>query len=265
MDVRPWDKPQLLNQKPIPNDSSHATSFPVGLNWCDIDRGGNISIKAHVIGNSGKTTTHLDASGDTILYSAGSTWLNVCKNDRDFQFGTFSTVGHEKSSPSWSIPVTFDKSFGSVPKVVVWFQEFEFDKAHNWRLQASAENITATGFTLKLSTWGDSKLYKAGVTWIAHPSNRSNITSGTFDTREFRPWSAPKLDNKKSITFDKKFDTAPRCYVGLNLFDIDFHQNFRLKALAKDITPQGMTLHLDSWYDTTHYASRADYIAIQDY
>ncbi|KAG9117276.1 hypothetical protein FRC07_007390 [Ceratobasidium sp. 392] len=246
MDVRPWDKPQLLNQKPISNDPHHTTSFPMGLNWLDIDRTGNVHIKAYALGNpNGGTTVHLDASGDAILYSAGSTWLNVCKNDRDFQFGTFSTVGNEKSSPSWTTQVTFDKPYGSAPKVVVWFNEFEFDKAHNS---------------------GASKLLRKTLLPRASlSSSPPEATRNCTRRREFRPWSAPQLDNKKSITFDKKFECPPRIVVGLNLFDIDCNRNFRLEALAKDVTAQGMTLHLDSWYDTTQYASRADYIAIQDY
>ncbi|KAG9076693.1 hypothetical protein FS749_011497 [Ceratobasidium sp. UAMH 11750] len=130
LEIRPWETPRLLNSKAIVNGPCHGASFPIGLNWLNFGRNGNIRIKAYAQADPVGGTVHLDASGDTILYSAGCTWLNVYKDDRDFQFGTFSTVGKEDSHPSWTSQINFEKPYAVAPKVVVWFQELDFDKAY---------------------------------------------------------------------------------------------------------------------------------------
>ncbi|KAG8744005.1 hypothetical protein FRC10_010984 [Ceratobasidium sp. 414] len=266
LEIRPWETPRLLNSKPIVNGPCYGASFPMGLNWLNFGRSGNIRIKAYTQADPDRgSTVHLDASGDTILYSAGCTWLNVYRDDRDFQFGTFSTVGKEGDYPCWTSHISFEEPYAVVPRVVVWFQELDFAKAHTSRLKASAEDVTTTGFTLKLYTWLGTKVYKAVVTWIAHPSNRSNITSGTFDTTELPTRGRAQLENKKSITFDKGFSRPPRVYAALNGLDICASSDLRIKVLVKDLTTQSMTLHLDSWYDTTQFMAKADYIAIGDY
>ncbi|QRV92116.1 h-type lectin domain-containing protein [Ceratobasidium sp. AG-Ba] len=235
----------------------------MGLKLLDIDRCGRVSIKAYTSASpNGSITAHLDSSDNTILHEAGCSFLEVCNGDRDFQFGIHSIEGR---NPPQSAQIVFDKQYASPPKVVVWFREFDFDQGRNWRLRASTEDITNTGFTLRLYTWADSKLNKASVTWIAHPANRPNIASGTFDTQEIRPWNQPRMENKKAIIFDKIFERPPRVLIGLNAFDIDCGSNLRLKALTTSITTESMVVHLNSWHDTTQYLSRADYIAIQDF
>ncbi|KAG8845810.1 hypothetical protein FRB96_002269 [Tulasnella sp. 330] len=268
MAVRAWDHPQLLNSEDVPIPVQDV-GFPMGLTWLDIDRCANIRIKAY----SDCLTTrsvkvHLDAWADTTLYSAGSTWLDVAKNDRDFQYGVFST----NDDHPWNQPktetcriITFEKPFAEPPKIVLWLKELDIDKSHNWRVKTYADNITKTGFTLHIDTWGDTILYTGTATWIAHPANRTNIASGTYNTMDVRPWNQPRVDNSGHASFGKTFQKNPLVLTALNWLDIGNTANLRIRALKSNITATGFTWNLDSWGDTTLFSAGASYLAVQDY
>jgi len=268
MQIRAWDKPQLQNAKEIPIPP-HALGFPQGLNWLDIDKSGNIRIKGFSDNVTDTTVKlHLDAWSDTTLYSAGSTWLEVAQNDRDFQHGTFATTDDhpwDKPQALTSRVIKFAKPYAEPPKVVVWLNALDMDKTHNWRVKAFADNITKTEFTLHLDTWGDTVLYLASATWIAHPANRTNIASGAYNITDVRPWEKPQVTNTGNASFGKTFQKAPLLLVAFNGFDIDHKANLRLRALKSNLTTTGFTWNLDAWGDTVLYSAGASYLAVQDF
>lgn len=267
-EVRLWNNPQLLNSKdkPLP---ARDLKFPMGLTWLDIDRKANIRIKGYT-DNVQPTTVkvHLDSWADTTLYSAGCTWMDIAANDRDFQCGSFATTDdHPWNQPqaTTSRRINFTQPYAQPPQVVVWLNQLDMDKGHNWRVKAYASDINATGFTIHIDTWADTILYSATTSWIAHPSNRTNIASGSYNVTDVRPWNTPQLNNSKAITFSKQFERTPKVYSAINVMDIGNTGNLRLKMSQTDITNRGMTWHLDSWADTVLYQVGASYIAVQDY
>jgi hypothetical protein len=81
MDVRAWDKPQLQNSKAIKFNFGGTAFWKdpqvfTGLNFIDIASSNNLRIKAYGsdISASG-FTWHLDSWADTILYSAGISYI----------------------------------------------------------------------------------------------------------------------------------------------------------------------------------------------
>jgi len=268
MQVRAWNQPQLLNSTDVPVPA-HDMGFPMGLNWLDIDKTHNIRIKSYSDDITPKSVrVHLDAWADTILYSAGSTWLDVCQNDRDFQYGTFATTDdHPWNQPQaqTSRNIKFNKAYAEPPKVVCWINALDMDMNNNWRCKVYASDIKADGFTLHIDTWGDTKLYLGGATWIAHPANRTNIASGTYNTMDIRPWDKPQLVNGGKVTFDKAFQRNPLVLVALNSIDIGNPANLRIRATMKNVSTKGMDWNIDAWADTVLYSAGATYLAIQDY
>lgn len=271
MQVRAWDKPQLKNSTEV-TDSCHFVPCPMGLTSWDNGCQTNLRIQARIDGLSGdpnstntKAVVNLDAWGDTVLYSAGCTWLDVWRQDRDFQFGEYSTGGMSGNPNKPSVQVQFDKPYRSAPKIVVWLKYLDVDKKANCRVKAHATDITTTGFKMNLETWGDTVLHMATASWIAHPSTRSNITSGNFNTSEIRPWDKPQPENGKQITFDKNFECPPRVLCALNYVDMSNESNMRIKAVTKDVTEKGMKLNIDSWFDSVMYSGGASWLAIQEY
>lgn len=79
MDVRPWYLPQLENSKSVVFAPPYqaAPDIAMGLTALDVDRRANLRIAALASGvSSTDFTASLNAWADTVLYSAGCTWLN---------------------------------------------------------------------------------------------------------------------------------------------------------------------------------------------
>jgi len=265
IDLHPPDQPQLTNEKVI-SVSTSPTVFPIGLTRLDIDKCADIRINAFVEPvpeNSVKV--HLDTSEDTVLYSAGCTWLEVYTNDRDFQFGTFSTIDdHPTDEPQalTSRMITFTKPFhGKPPIVVVWLNGLHISNSANWRCKAYATDIAPDSFVVHIDTWADTILYSGTVSWIAYPSNRPNIASSSFNTPEV----GSEAKNKGTTTFDPEFEYPPRVVAALNWLDIENSANLRLKLTITDVRKEGLTWCLDAWDDTTLHSAGASYIAILDF
>jgi hypothetical protein len=269
MDIHPEDKPQLENSKVFPL-SANPAGFPIGLTWLNIDRHADIRIKAFaepVTPDSVKI--HLDAEANTILYSAGCTWLTVYPNDRGIQFGSFSTTDDRPSSDKPQMQnkrtITFPNPFHDTPpKVIVWLNGFHISNKSNWRCRAYVTDITINSFVIHIDTWANTKLYSATASWIAYPSDRPNISSGTFNTMDVRPWYIPKTKTKGTAKFQQKFESAPRVLAALNQLDISSRTNFRLKLETSNISTTDLNWHLETWGDTVLYSAAGSYIAILD-
>ncbi|HKP51471.1 MAG TPA: H-type lectin domain-containing protein [Chloroflexia bacterium] len=269
MEVRPWNEPRPDNLKEIffANPYTKPPRLAVGFNWLDIDNGANIRVRAYA--NQVQTdrfTSHIDAWGDTILYSAGCTWLEMADGDPDFQSGQFGTEDdHPWNQPQLqtSRPITFTRAYSEPPQVVVWLNQLDMARDRNWRVHIYATNVTATGFTWHIDTWGDSVLYTGIASWIAYPANKANIFSGNCNTEDVRPFNQPQLNNSGRANFGSQvFATPPRILLAINSLDIDCQHNLRLKVSADSITNTGMTWHIDSWADTILYSAVASYIAL---
>ena len=63
--------------------------------------------------------------------------------------------------------VTFKEAFGGVPAVHVSLSMWDMDSATNARADVQAENVTATGFDVVFRTWGDSRVARARIHWMA--------------------------------------------------------------------------------------------------
>jgi hypothetical protein len=270
MDVRPWNMPQLQNSKSVVFSPPYATAptIAMGLTELDVANSANLRIAASSSGVAGTGfTASLNAWADTVLYSAGCTWLEVPPGDPDFQIGQFNTQDdHPWNQPKQqtSRRISFAPPYaGGVPNVVVWLNELDMANSANARVTAYVTDVDTQGFTVHIDTWADSTLYSGGITWIAYPADKSGVISGTFNTQDVRPWNQPRADTSATIAFPGGgFTAPPRVLVALNTLDVDHGANLRIVASASDITAGGMTWHLDSWADTTLYSAGAAYIAI---
>jgi hypothetical protein len=269
MDVRPWDQPRAENWQLIsfPAPYSAAPGLPMGLNELDVGNGGNIRVNAYASDIHPESFhVHIDSWADTTLYSAGCVRLEVAPGDPDFQFGQFSTMDdHPWNEPKkqTSRQINFGRPYATPPQVVVWLNSLDMSRDANWRVNAYATDITATGFVIHIDTWADTVLYSGRISWIAYPSNKPNVSSGRYNTQDVRPWDQPRLANSGQATFGGSgFARPPRVLTALNSIDIDHAHNLRINLNVDSITTTGMTWHIDSWADTTLYSAGASYLAI---
>ncbi len=63
--------------------------------------------------------------------------------------------------------VVFDAPFNSAPVVHVGVVGLDVSKDDNLRLSVRAEDITTQGFTLRVETWLNTKIWSVEVSWLA--------------------------------------------------------------------------------------------------
>jgi hypothetical protein len=96
-------------------------------------------------------------------------------NAQPVQTGTFkaseSTPGYTLAAGSGDrstgIEVKFDKPFASKPQVILGVTTVDGAKESNLRYEVQADAVTRDGFTVKLKTWGDTKIFTIGGNWLA--------------------------------------------------------------------------------------------------
>ncbi|MCF8259911.1 MAG: H-type lectin domain-containing protein [Melioribacteraceae bacterium] len=68
----------------------------------------------------------------------------------------------------FTFDIKFEEEFGDIPKVIVGVTEIDADKNTNLRYKLEPISITSEGFTLKVKTWADTKIFLLGGFWLAH-------------------------------------------------------------------------------------------------
>jgi len=242
-------------------------TVPMGLNLIDIDRNSNVRINANAKDiQDDRFTAHIQTWGGSTLYTGGSSWLEIAPDDPDFQCGIFNTMDDHpwwQPQPATCGQIIFSNAYRSPPKVVVSFHSLDTSVGTNCRVKTYTTDITRTGFKLRIDSWGNTEIYAAGVTWIAHPADMDHVASGSFNTLDVRPQDKPQLENSGRVSFGGKFYCPPsHLFLGINWIDIDCSRNLRLKVNASGLSRQGMTWHLDGWEDTIVYAAGASYLAV---
>ncbi len=64
--------------------------------------------------------------------------------------------------------VRFKTPFETIPSVVCGINKLDGDKDKNLRIDVAATAISRDGFVLRIKTWGDSKIFEVGGSWVAH-------------------------------------------------------------------------------------------------
>lgn len=64
--------------------------------------------------------------------------------------------------------VKFSKHFDSNPKVMTAISGMDTSVNTCTRIVCEALNVTKHGFTMRLRTWWDTKVYSAICSWVAH-------------------------------------------------------------------------------------------------
>ena len=268
-EVRSPHEPQLVATKNITfaKPFSAPPRLPLGFNTLDFGNRANIRItaKAENITEEGFTAS-LNAWGDSILYFAGASWLELAPGYFEYQNGEFSTQDDRpwnKPQKETSRRIYFSRPFINPPKVIVFLKQLDVDKNKHCRVVTRVSDIDVSGFNIHINTWGDSILYSATAGWIAYPSDRPYIFSCTVSTKDVRPSNKPQLLNSKSIGFDGvQFWRTPSVFMAINCLDFDHRANLRIKARAKNVSPTGLTWHMKSWGDSIFYAGGVSILAV---
>ena len=67
-----------------------------------------------------------------------------------------------------TVEVNFTKPFEVKPKVILSVTQIDGDKAFNQRYNVEVLSVSRDGFTVKIRTWADSKIYGISGYWLAY-------------------------------------------------------------------------------------------------
>ena len=109
-----------------------------------------------------------------------------------------------------------------------------------------------------MGPWGDSTLYEAEVTWIAH-ANIPGIQSGRFSTEDVRQ-SGWALQTSGTHTFAQPFAKPPRVVAALSEFEYGCGRNITLDTSAK-VSEKGIEWSMNSSGDSHQYITGCSYVA----
>lgn len=172
-ETRPLNKPQLTHSKRI-NFTTPFSAPPKMVTWLqslDMDKSRNwrIRVSATNVDKNG-FTIHADSWADSILYSAGVTWLAYPADQPNVTSGKFNT----QDVRPWQKPQAensgfkdFNTAFSETPKVIMAIDSLDYDHSKNLRVRLSTSSVNSTGMTWHLQSWWDSIMYSAGVSFFA--------------------------------------------------------------------------------------------------
>lgn len=208
----------------------------------------------------------LNCWGDTTLYFASASWLELSPGHLEYQSGEFCTVDdHPWNKPQMETPrrIIFDRPFITPPKVIVFLKQLDMANDKSWLVATKVSGIDPNGFTIHIDTWGDSILYSAGAGWIAYPEDRPYVFSGTASTTEIGPSDKPRLKTSKAIDIRQAwFLKAPNVFMAINSLNLDHRANLRIKVEATHVTQNSLTWHIDSWGDSILYDAGVSILAV---
>jgi len=78
------------------------------------------------------------------------------------------TLDKNSGERSYLIEIAFSKPYEAKPIVLLTVTMVDSDKGSNTRYSVEPVSISRDGFTVKITTWGDSKLFGVAGTWIAY-------------------------------------------------------------------------------------------------
>ncbi len=84
------------------------------------------------------------------------------------------TLDENAGDRNMIIDVSFDVPFDEKPDIFLGVSMFDATTQVNVRYNVIPMSISRDGFTIKIGTWADSKIYGIGGFWIAHAKKHMN-------------------------------------------------------------------------------------------
>jgi len=163
--------------------------------------------------------------------------------------------------------VSFVPPHDDPPRIALGFKSLDIGNSAHIRVRAKAEGVTENDFILNVDTWMDTQLFNATSTWIEFAPSDLDYQLGEFNTLNARGYQLAPAD-EKGIRRDRKhfnfsdggYSEPPNVIVWLSALDIDKSRNYRVRAIASNVTAKGFDLDIESWLDTILYSATASWV-----
>ncbi|XP_056013366.1 uncharacterized protein LOC130046504 [Ostrea edulis] len=103
------------------------------------------------------------------MISSMRTQINHLQRSSKFRCETGRFSKYNSPPPKWPFAqrVVFKIPFQNAPTVTYGLYLLDVGSSSNTRVSSSTSSITKEGFQLVLRSWADTKLYGAGIMWMA--------------------------------------------------------------------------------------------------
>jgi hypothetical protein len=132
------------------------------------------SISANTRASTAASFRHWTESGEGV-------WLSICiyqeaTDPMHIQAGNHAVDDNDRSFQAFKDgegerycehAVKFEQPFEEVPQILVALNHLDVESHTALRLSVTAEKISASGFTLRYSTWANTQVFGVGAQWIA--------------------------------------------------------------------------------------------------
>jgi hypothetical protein len=224
----------------------------------------------------GRDNLNIPAGDPTMNFG----WFDDSTEDLEFsrtvihEFGHALGAIHEHQSPAADIPWDRDAVYEYYRRTQrpPWNREdvdrniFNRDSVATTRFSAFDKFSIMCYYIPNDLTIGD---YEVGWNQVLSDTDKSYIKqmyppqardTGVYSTSEQRNWFPPVARNVKQVTFWPSHSSAPKVAVGLTELDISNATNIRISAYADRITMANMSVHLDTWSDTSLYSAGSTWL-----
>ena len=172
-EVRPRNQPRVNTSKRIEfqapfQSSPKVVCFLTSLHMSN-EYDSRVKVSSSGIDGNG-FTINIGTWSDSILYSAGATWLAYPSGEAKVASGRFSTgdvLPQGKLRVESSTVKEWGMQFSRVPKVFMALDELHYGRGKNLRWRLKTSNVTRTGISWHLQTWEDSVMYHSGASYFA--------------------------------------------------------------------------------------------------
>jgi hypothetical protein len=148
---------------------------------------------------------------------------------------------------------------GPRPLIVYGLNFLDLDHTTNIRARGVVEQSASTcneSFMANIQSWSDSKIYAGGIGWIDVPVARG-FQGGVVPHQ----WTIREVSSEPFLLSNVRFETVyakpPTVLVWLTGIDMASTANWRLKAIATEVTKSGFNLSVQTWSDSKLYGAGA--------
>lgn len=160
------------------------------------------------------------------------TWADIDPVFPEFQSGHETIQGNPTSLlVKTEQKFEFADQFLTLPKVLVWFTDISYQGPLS--IHVLVTELTKTGFTLQIVRGERSIFQSVGVGWAAYPVSRTDISCGSFNTRNKDEWRYLLFKTSGSIRHHQPQHEIKRL-VAVNALDMEERKDFTLEATTKE-------------------------------
>jgi hypothetical protein len=257
------------------DDGSDGKIFRLGIIWCRMPEMTPEESEAQ-FADTGDTVDSEDLTllrMDRIILREAQEKLLAAQNrisklekaiqTKDAQCGRFLACdkgwgGNTNSDSHARCEVEFPRPYQNTPKLLFGLSFVDFEAKKPRICALSRPNVSHSGFSVEVGSWGGSNSYNIGCHWLALPDDL-HLETGMVHT-----WGGGQSKYEtftQRITFNQSFEDTPRVHVwfqGISYTEMGYMSIF---CFPEEITSNSFTLKISTGDNRTFQNARVQYLA----